>query len=80
MDLVALGDVERRLISPKQAFRVKVDLAHAAARALVGGSCAEHECMTMCSGCRGAWQVRADERVLAVEEEPRGQDINKEIT
>lgn len=71
MDLVALGYVERRLISPKQAFRVKVDSAHvapvapdavgAAARALIGCSHAEHDDVLRVQRRHGgAWQVRAD--------------------
>ncbi|PUZ42266.1 hypothetical protein GQ55_9G570100 [Panicum hallii var. hallii] len=117
----ALGDVERRLISPQQAFWVNVDVAHAAvlaphavgaaARALLWGAHAEHhEVLRVQRRDGGARQLRADgvhveaaragavvhaadvrladvaaaarfavanghlerERVLAVEEEPRG--------
>ena len=121
MDLVALGDVERRLISPQQASWVNVDVAQsaaiaphavdAAARALLGGAHAEHhDVLRVQRRYGGARQLRADgvhvevarpaavvhaadvrladvaaaarfadagghlehERVLAVEEEPRG--------
>ena len=123
MDLVALGDVERRLISPQQASWVNVDVAQsaaiaphavdAAARALLGGAHAEHhDVLRVQRRDGGARQLCADgvhveaarpaavvhaadvrladvaaaarfaaavatghlerERVLAVEEEPRG--------
>lgn len=72
MDLAALGDVERRPISPQQASRVKVDAVAraaavspdavgAAARALLGPANAEHhEVLRVQRRDGGAGQLQAD--------------------